>query len=109
MNVSKSFFQIATALALTLAVALTAVANGNRATVIELECKVSPTNNGNKLVTITNRSDRVIAKGTQISFDQTTGVVTAKTLRSNLKPGRTQVVHLGKFDGENCLCRINRN
>lgn len=75
----------------------------------ELICTVTNTGMSNKLITITNQSDRVIAKGTRISFDQTTGAETVKTLRSNLKPGKTQVIHLGRFDGFECKCRLNQN
>ena len=74
-----------------------------------LVCTVNTMGTGNKLVTITNQSDQVIAKATKISFDQTTGAETVKRLRSDLKPGKTQVVHLGRFDGFECKCRINQN
>lgn len=74
-----------------------------------LVCTVSNVGTGNKLITITNQSDQVIAKGTKISFDQTTGAETVKRLRLDLKPGKTQVVHLGRFDGLECKCRINQN
>lgn len=74
-----------------------------------LVCTVNNTGAGSKLITITNQTDQVISKGTKISFDQTTGAETVKKLRADLKPGKTQVVHLGRFDGLECKCQINQN
>lgn len=74
-----------------------------------LDCTVNNTGAGSKLITITNQTDQVIPKGTKISFDQTTGAETVKRLRSDLKPGKTQVIHLGRFDGLECKCQINQN
>ncbi len=83
-------------------------ANASSPKEADLVCTVNNTGAGNKLITITNQSDQIIAKGTKISFDQTTGAETVKRLRSDLKPGKTQVVHLGRFDGLECKCRINQ-
>ena len=84
-------------------------ANANSPKEAELVCTVNNTGMGNKLITITNQSDQIIAKGTKVSFDQTTGAETVKRLRSDLKPGKTQVIHLGRFDGFECRCRLNQN
>lgn len=84
-------------------------ANANSPKEAGLVCNVNTMGTGSKLVTITNQSDQVISKGTKISFDQTTGAETVKRLRSDLKPGKTQVIHLGRFDGFECKCRINQN
>lgn len=71
---------------------------------VELKCSVYGTDI--KTVTMTNRTDRVIAKGTAINFDPSTGIETTKSLRKNLKPGKTTIVHLGRFVGNSCNCRL---
>jgi hypothetical protein len=71
---------------------------------VELKCSVSGTDI--KTVTMTNRTDRVIAKGTAINFDPSTGIETTKSLRKNLRPGKTTIVHLGRFIGSSCSCRL---
>ncbi|HEX9001669.1 MAG TPA: hypothetical protein VGB07_17310 [Blastocatellia bacterium] len=71
---------------------------------VELKCSVS--GNDIKLVTMTNHTDRVIAKGTAINFAPNTGIETTQRLRKNLKPGKTTIVHLGKFVGNSCRCRL---
>ena len=72
-----------------------------------LRCSVSNSvSNGIKLVTLTNQTDRVLTKGTIIKFGADTGVETSKSLPKNLKPGRTAVIHLGRFDGGSCRCQL---
>lgn len=100
-------------LALMLSLAAVSLANGKTAepaTTVEtgnqvgLKCSVS--GNDTKLVTMTNQTDRVIAKGTAINFDPNTGIETTQRLRKNLKPGKTTIVHLGRFVGNSCSCRL---
>ena len=100
-------------LALMISLAVVSVANGNPTVPAaagnqdDLRCRISGTNGtGIKLVTMTNQTDRVIAKGTAISFDPSTGIESTKSLRKNLKPGKTAIVHLGRFDGNSCSCRL---
>lgn len=101
------------AMVLTLALTLSLVGGssanaGNAASAgkRELDCRVE--GNNIKYVLVTNRTDRVIAKGTPINFDGSTGVETTKLMPKNLKPGRTAIIYSGLFKGSDCQCRINR-
>ncbi|MBL8170993.1 MAG: hypothetical protein JNJ50_22740 [Acidobacteria bacterium] len=91
-------------LVLTLSAALTADAKGNSGSRNEqgkrLLCRVQA--GASKVVTITNETEQTIFAGTSVSFSVETGVNGTTRLRSDLKPGRTVVVHIGNFDGFSC-------
>ena len=72
----------------------------------ELRCRVE--GNNIKHVLVTNLTDRVIAKGTPIKFDNSTGIETTTQMPKNLKPGRTAIIYSGQFIGSRCECRINQ-
>lgn len=72
----------------------------------ELDCRVE--GNYIKHVLVTNRTDRVIAKGTPVRLDGSTGIETTARMPKNLKPGRTAIVYSGALKVGNCQCRINQ-
>jgi len=72
----------------------------------EMTCRVE--GNNIKQVMVTNHTDRVIAKGTPVKFDSSTGIETTTLMPKNLKPGRTAIIYSGLFKGSNCQCRINQ-
>lgn len=72
----------------------------------EMTCRVE--GNNIKQVLVTNHTDRVIAKGTPVKFDNSTGVETTALMPKNLKPGRTAIIYSGVFKGSNCQCQLNQ-
>lgn len=72
----------------------------------ELQCRVQGSNI--KQVLVTNRTDRVIAKGTPVRFESSTGIETTSEIPKNLKPGRTAIIYSGLFKGHNCTCQIKQ-
>lgn len=61
-----------------------------------------------KHVYVTNRTDRVIAKGTPVNFGDSTGVKSSTAMPKDLKPGRTAIVYIGSFTGSTCQCQIKQ-
>lgn len=72
----------------------------------EMTCRVE--GNNIKQVLVTNHTGRVIAKGTPVKFDSSTGIETIRLMPKNLKPGRTAIIYSGTFKGSNCQCQINQ-
>lgn len=101
------FMTLALALMLTLVASSSANANSAAsAENAELRCRVEGKNI--KHVLVTNQTDHVIAKGTPIRFDSSTGVEETRLMPKNLKPGRTAIIYSGQFKPSTCKCQIKQ-
>lgn len=70
----------------------------------QLTCRVEGVSS--KIITMTNNTDQVLAKGTKVNFDDSTGLSMTRFLRADLEPGDTVVIHAGPFIGRNCKLRV---
>lgn len=102
-------------LALTLALVLAGVEAGAKdrarskaAQANEAELRCAVTGSFPKLITLTNTTERVIARGTKINFDGAGFLTSYRTLRTNLEPGEIAVVYVGAFPDIGCRCRISQ-